>query len=77
MWTSLSVRYGRRNSLKEQSEGTVEDVGWLPHGILPSWFDETAFSLPIGEISEPIAYVGDDPTSDEIFYYLLMVSEKA
>jgi len=52
------------------------DLGWLPRGILPSGFDEVAFSLTIGDVSEPLAYVSD-PTSEEIFYYLLMVSEKA
>jgi parvulin-like peptidyl-prolyl isomerase len=62
----------------KQSEGTVEDLGWLPRGVLVAGFDQLAFSLTIGEISEPLAYMSDDPTSDEIFYYyLLMVSEKA
>ncbi len=60
----------------EQSEEKVEDLGWLPRGILMSGFDEVAFSLTIGDVSEPLAYVSDyEP--EEIFYYLLMVSEKA
>jgi len=59
----------------KQSEGTVEDVGWLPRGILPYGFDDIVFSLTIDDISEPLVYASD-PTSDEIFYYLFMVSEK-
>ncbi len=60
-----------------QSEGTIDDLGWLPRGVLPYGFDEVVFSLTIGDVSEPLAYMSDDPMSDEIFYYLLMVSEKA
>ncbi len=40
----------------KQSEGTVEDLGWLPRGILPIGFDETVFSLAIGDVSEPLSY---------------------
>ncbi|GAI64634.1 unnamed protein product, partial [marine sediment metagenome] len=60
----------------KQAEEKIEDLGWLPRGVLVSDFDEVAFSLPIGDVSEPLTYVSD-PTSEEIFYYLLMVSEKA
>ena len=65
----------------KQSEGTVEDLGWLPRGVLPIGFDETVFSLAIGDVSEPLAYTppASDSTSTETetLYYLLMVSEKA
>ena len=61
----------------KQSEGTVADLGWLPRGVLPYGFDVIAFSLTIGDVSEPLAYLGEDPTADEIPYYLLMVPEKA
>ena len=61
----------------KQSEGEVEDLGWLPRGVLFSRFDQVAFSLTTGEVSEPVVYSGEDPTSEEIYYYLLMVSEKA
>jgi parvulin-like peptidyl-prolyl isomerase len=62
----------------KQSEGTVEDLGWLPRGVLPPGFDQVAFNLTIDDVSEPLVYVSD-PTSTEpeTFYYLLMVSEKA
>ena len=61
----------------KQSEGEVDDFGWLPRGVLASsWFDEVAFNLNIGDVSELLSYVSD-PESAEIFYYLLMVSEKA
>ena len=62
--------------LDKESEGAVEDVGWLPRGILASGFDEVAFSLLIGDVSQPLSYVSDYE-SEEPFYYLLMVSEKA
>jgi len=61
----------------KQSEGEVEDLGWLPRGVLVPEFDQVAFSLTIGEVSEPIVFSGEDPASEEIYYYLLMVSEKA
>ncbi|MFC1984692.1 hypothetical protein ACFLU0_01605 [Chloroflexota bacterium] len=61
----------------KQSEGVIEDQGWLPRGVLPYGFDEVVFSLTIDDVSDPLALLGDDPISDEIFYYLLMVSEKA
>ncbi len=64
----------------KQSEGMVEDLGWLPRGVLPPWFDDIAFSLATFEVSEPLSYTTpeSDFTSDETqtFYYLLMVSEK-
>jgi len=53
------------------------DLGWLPRGILPAGFDGVVFDdLTIGDVSEPQAYISDYE-SEEIFYYLLMVSEKA
>ncbi len=67
----------REVSLDKVSGEQGGDFGWLPRGVLPSsWFDEVAFSLTIGDVSEPLAYASD-PMSTEIFYYLLMVSEKA
>ena len=62
--------------LDKQSEEKTEDLGWLPRGVLPLGFDEAAFNLNVGDVSEPLAYTSD-PTSTEIFYYLFMVAEKA
>jgi hypothetical protein len=45
--------------------------------VIATGFDDTVFSLAIGEVSEPMAYVSDDPASEQVFYYLLMVSEKS
>jgi len=52
------------------------DLGWLPRGMLPPGFDEIVFGLAIDDVSEPLAYISDYE-SEEIFYYLLVVSEKA
>ena len=63
-------------SLDEVSGEKGGDLGWFPRGVLVSGFDQVAFSLTIGDVSEPLTYVSD-PTSTEIFYYLFMVAEKA
>jgi parvulin-like peptidyl-prolyl isomerase len=47
------------------------DLGWAPKGLLS--FDDTIFSLNIGQISNPIAA---DPTSSTSAYLIFMVSEK-
>jgi len=61
----------------KQSEGVVEDQGWLPRGVLPPGFDEVVFSLTIGDVSTPLAYVDYSSSDYDTYYYLLMVSEKA
>jgi len=67
----------REISLDEVSGEKGGDLGWLPRGVLASsWFDDVAFSLTVGDVSEPLSYMSD-PETEEIFYYLLMVSEKA
>lgn len=61
---------------RESAEG-VSDVGWTPRGVLPAGFDDIAFSLNVGDISDPVAYVDFSSPDYETYYYLLMVSEKA
>jgi len=60
-----------------ESAEEVYDLGWTPRGVLPSGFDDTAFSLAVGDISEPMAYVDSTSSDYDTYYYLLMVSEKA
>jgi foldase protein PrsA len=67
----------REVSLDKVSGEEGGDLGWLPRGILPPGFDEVVFDdLIIDDVSEPLAYISDYQ-SEEMFYYLLMVSEKA
>jgi cell division protein FtsL len=47
------------------------DLGWAPKGLLP--YDDTIFSLNVGQISNPIAA---DSTSSSTAYLIFMVSEK-
>jgi len=66
----------REVSVDEQSREKGGDLGWLPRGVLVYGFDDIVFSLNIGDVSDPQVYQSD-PRSEEMFYYLLMVSEKA
>jgi len=67
----------REVSLDGVSREEGGDLGWLPRSILPPGFDGVVFDdLTIGDVSEPLSYISDYQ-SEEIFYYLLMVSEKA
>ncbi len=72
----------REVSLDEQLKETGGDMGWFPRGVLPGGIEDAAFSLNIGEVSEPVSYIDPlevqaDPSQAQEFYYLLMVSEKA
>lgn len=44
------------------------DIGFLIRGVAPPEFEKAAFSLPVGDISEPV--------ETEIGYYLVRVQEK-
>ena len=44
------------------------DLGWLPRGIMSQEFDEVAFSIEIGEVSDPFLSGG--------VYYIIKVSER-
>jgi len=66
----------REASIDELSREKGGDMGWLPRGVMESTFDYVAFSLSPGDVSEPLPYVSE-PSSTQVLYYLLMVSEKA
>jgi len=74
----------REVSLNTETKENGGDFGWVPHGV--TIFDSQIFSLPIGEVSEPVPYYSQTgtttpdpsyPNSTPDAYYLLMVSEKA
>jgi parvulin-like peptidyl-prolyl isomerase len=44
------------------------DIGFLVHGVAPPDFEKSAFSLPVGEISQPI--------ETEVGYFIIRVQEK-
>ena len=52
-----------------EEELAAGDLGWVPEGIYPPEFDEVAFGLGVGNVSEPI------PTDQG--YYIVKVSETA
>ncbi len=66
----------REVSLDEVSGEKGGDLGWSPSGVLNPTFDYVAFTLSVGDVSEIVGYAAD-PAAEEIFYHLLMVSEKA
>jgi len=66
----------REASIDELSREKGGDIGWLPRGVMESTFDYVAFSLSPGDVSETLPYVSE-PSSTQVLYYLLMVSEKA
>ncbi len=66
----------REVSLDEVSGEKGGDLGWFPSGVMNLTFDRVAFTLSVGDVSEVVSYAAD-PVAEEVFYYLLMVSEKA
>jgi parvulin-like peptidyl-prolyl isomerase len=63
--------------LGKESEEAIEEIGWMPRGLISAKFDEATFSLPIGVVGGPVARVNEDSTDAlEVFYYLIKTSEK-
>ncbi len=53
---------------------SYSEVGWMPRGIMNADIEEVAFSLEIGEVSDPIHVSNPDAQID--YYYILKVSGK-
>ncbi len=66
----------REVSIDTESGERGGDLGWFPRGILASNLDYTAFSQSTDNVSQPIPYVSDASSTEEV-YFLLMVSERA
>lgn len=66
----------REVSLETDSKEKGGDIGWIPRGV--TTFDYTAFSLDIGQVSDPLPYTADtsDASSGPSAYFIIMVSEK-
>jgi parvulin-like peptidyl-prolyl isomerase len=62
-FTQIAEEY----STDETSRQNGGDLGWLPQGILIPELDKAAFSLPAGNISEPIVSTNG--------YYIIKVAE--
>ena len=65
----------REASIHEPSKEEGGEAGWVARGVLDDIFDYWAFSLDVGEVSEPIPEI-TYPNPDASSYLLLMVSEK-
>ena len=44
----------KQYSIDTGSKNNGGDLGWFPHGVMVSQFDQAAFSLKVGEISQPV-----------------------
>jgi len=69
----------REVSLDEQSRDKGGDLGWFPRGVLDYNIEYAAFNLSTDNVSESLAYydVSDTSSTEPLYWYLLMVSEKA
>lgn len=66
--TSSFAEIARTESEDPESARRGGDIGYVLRGVAPLEFEKAAFSLPVGEISEPI--------ETEIGYHILRVQEK-
>ncbi len=63
-FATVAAEYSTDNTTKQNGG----DLGWLPQGILLPELDQAAFSLPAGNVSEPIV-------STNGYYYVIKVAE--
>ena len=43
----------RQNSKDEPTKDNLGDLGWVPRNVMDGAFDNVAFNLPVGQVSEP------------------------
>jgi parvulin-like peptidyl-prolyl isomerase len=66
--TSSFAEIAKSDSEDPESAARGGDIGYVLRGVAPPEFEKVAFSLPVGEISEPIF--------TEVGYNVIRVSEK-
>lgn len=66
--TSTFAEIAREESEDPESAGRGGDIGYVIKGVAPPEFEKVAFSLPVGEVSEPI--------ETDIGYHIIRVQEK-
>ena len=63
------ARIALEQSIDTTTNQTGGDLGWFPRGVMVKEFEDTAFSLPIDQVSEPV--------QTSFGWHLIKVIEKA